>query len=291
MNIPFVKVSPGGNTTILLGMPAPDASSRAGIATVLMDPLHLGAEQVGFMDTSSAIPRLDMMGGEFCGNAARSFATWLVMENHPALMYCAKTAAYEGEIAVSGAPDLVRVRVAIREEEAFPLTGNGNAVMLYDASVRLGVPQHADMCIERVCPGMDIVRLAGITHVMLDTHLHAMPSEYISQACALRVRLGLQKEDAVGCIWYSRRPGCVRIDPVVWVRETESVHYETGCGSGTLALGLLEAIRSGAAWEGSVLQPSGQSIQSSICFSDGSGFSEAWIGGTVRVIARGEVFL
>jgi len=45
-----------------------------------MDTLHLGAEQVGFIIHLDLQPRLEMMGGEFCGNASRALAVVLAYE-------------------------------------------------------------------------------------------------------------------------------------------------------------------------------------------------------------------
>lgn len=313
LNVPFAKLSPGGNTTILLTMPAPPIAERARMANEVMHPLHLGAEQVGFADMDGELPRLEMMGGEFCGNAARSFAALLAMEGHPALVYCDARGECEGEVAISGAHTPVQVRVrTCTGSGAVKSAGGGHGspapggsvcggadgtqrrtVVCLDASVRLTVPEMVEECLQAVEPGMDIVRLQGITHVMLDAQVHRLPTPLEQgEVCAgLRRRLGLENEAAAGCVWYARHGDSWRIDPVVWVRGTGSTHYETGCGSGTVALGLLVAGRSGEPFVRDVRQPSGQCIRASVTLAGPDRFGQAWIGGPVRMVAQGEAFL
>ena len=67
----FYKISPGGNATILILDPvAPE--DRAPLARLLLDTNHIHAEQVGYLNLEARPVRLDMMGGEFCGNACPS---------------------------------------------------------------------------------------------------------------------------------------------------------------------------------------------------------------------------
>lgn len=64
----FYKMSPSGNTTVLIkNKDSMDARYRALISNKILDPLHLGGEQVGVVSyLEEGTPRLDMMGGEFC---------------------------------------------------------------------------------------------------------------------------------------------------------------------------------------------------------------------------------
>lgn len=62
---------PGGNTTAIVeGIPSSQLERRR-INDVIMKQ-YPKVEQVGFLDRS--LPRLQMAGGEFCGNATRSAA-------------------------------------------------------------------------------------------------------------------------------------------------------------------------------------------------------------------------
>ena len=74
MEISFVKLSPTQNVTVLATSPVPRAEQPAAAAKLLAYD-GVGGEQAGFLEKpahSAARARLQMMGGEFCGNAAMS---------------------------------------------------------------------------------------------------------------------------------------------------------------------------------------------------------------------------
>ncbi|MGE4442478.1 MAG: hypothetical protein AB7D27_13465 [Desulfomicrobium sp.] len=262
----FYKASPGGNATILILDPVP-AGERARIAGQLMDAGHLQAEQVGFLDMGASPPRLDMMGGEFCGNACRAAAAVMAVEG---VGLSRREAELGGRLSVSGVEEPVVLRVVNGGEcwVRMPLPGSGSA--------REGV--------SGLEPGIGLVRLPGITHLCLDETRHPFPEDFRGAAESLRRRFALDG-DAVGCIWYRTSPACA-IKPVVWVRSTSSTHYETGCGSGSLALALWLGHGKNLPMDLRVLQPSGSEI--GVRVTPGA---PAWIFGSVALVARGEVFV
>ncbi len=73
MQVQFVKLSPAQNVTILVKDPVP-REDQPKIAAGLLSYDSVGGEQVGFLEDSDhcARMRLQMMGGEFCGNASMS---------------------------------------------------------------------------------------------------------------------------------------------------------------------------------------------------------------------------
>lgn len=79
MRIRYIPADPAGNLTALtLTQVRPE--ERAVVAAQMMARCPERFEQVGFIGedaAEAALPRLDMMGGEFCGNAARAFACWV----------------------------------------------------------------------------------------------------------------------------------------------------------------------------------------------------------------------
>lgn len=260
----FYKASPGGNATILVLDPVP-AGRRPELSRRLMDANHLQAEQVGFLDLEARPVRLDMMGGEFCGNACRVAAAVMAREGAG---LAAEGAELRGELSVSGVERPVGLRVVGEDcwvDMPLPEAGSGHPIA-------------------ELAPGMGLVRLPGITHLCLDEELHPFPEDFAGAASALRARFGLDAE-AVGCVWYASGP-CRAIKPVVWVRSTGSTHYETGCGSGSLALALWLGRGQNFPTEFSVLQPSGCGI--GVRVEPGG---PAWIYGPVTLVARGEAFL
>ena len=105
--LPFTKYSPCGNTTILVREASLSPADRARVAAEIIAPGHLEAEQAGYVDTAAPVPRLDMMGGEFCVNATRAFAALLAEEGK----LSPESGGLGGIVSVSGMPERLRVRV------------------------------------------------------------------------------------------------------------------------------------------------------------------------------------
>ena len=271
--IPFYKLSPGGNTTILVPAEAVPAARRAETARRLMDPLHLGAEQVGFIDLAGKTPSLEMMGGELCGNACRSLAALLVMLAEGQF----KDWPITGNLRSSGTDAPVDWRVRPTPGDAYAL----------DAAVRLDL---AGAAVTELEPGLKRVDMPGIVHVLLDETLHPAPQDATAEAAAWRQKLGLQGLPAVGCIRHAPLDAPQQhITPLVWVRDTDSSCPETACGSGALALGLALHLQNGQR-RVNIRQPSGAHIAVEL-EKDSAGALRGWIGGPVRLIARGKTYL
>ena len=72
MELSFQLADPAGNVTLLVTTPVP-REDYATLAARLLSIPELHAEQVGFLapPQGEGVIRLEMMGGEFCGNALR----------------------------------------------------------------------------------------------------------------------------------------------------------------------------------------------------------------------------
>lgn len=219
--LPFTKYSPCGNTTILVRESSLSPADRARVAAEIIAPGHLEAEQAGYVDTAAPVPRLDMMGGEFCVNATRAFAALLAEEGK----LSPESGGLGGIVSVSGMPERLRVRV------------RRLAAHRFESAVLLDLPQAPPL--ENVAPGMYLVRVPGIAHLVLDAAAHPLPADKDRDTAALFARFGLLGEDAAGCIWLHREPSGLRITPFVWVRGTGTTYAETACGSGTLAASIV----------------------------------------------------
>lgn len=132
MKIPFAKVIPGGNATIIVPASAVDHAHLPQVSQKLMDQNHIEAEQVGslaFANTPSALPHLQMMGGEFCVNATRACASLLANADQ---LLVNSQGCQAGYMCVSGSPEPILVAtapsadllnttvVALQEHEASP---------------------------------------------------------------------------------------------------------------------------------------------------------------------------
>ena len=74
MNVNVVKLDPSGNITLFVLSPVPvDDRRELNDALLSADP---DAEQAGCLSGSGRSVRVEMMGGEFCGNASRSAAAY-----------------------------------------------------------------------------------------------------------------------------------------------------------------------------------------------------------------------
>lgn len=316
MHLPFLKYSPSGNTTLLVRLDAPACAGgpdlgpaeRAAVAAEIIAPEHLGAEQVGFVRLNGALPRLDMMGGELCVNATRAMAALLLDEHwlrpEPARRTAGATPAGQvsgprrhtatahvtpaengwqsGLVSVSGADAPLTVRAR----------RNGRRL---ETAVRLDKP--APACLERLEPGLSLVRLPGITHLVLDADHHPLPDVWRAQVDELFARYHLLEEEAAGCIWLHRAVdvpampesadaarACRRLTPFVRVRATGTVCAESACGSGSLAAALAIARTNPDQATFAFIQPGGETLEVRL------DADAAWISGAVRLIARGDVF-
>ncbi|MDL2307092.1 hypothetical protein LJC48_03570 [Desulfovibrio sp. OttesenSCG-928-C06] len=193
----FLKLIPGGNPTILVTTPV-ESGQRMALANKLMHPLHLQAEQVGYINLDAAPPSLDMMGGEFCLNATRSLV--FEMARQKLLFPLDGTDDLFGLAQSSGAEKPLQVRVKNGKALVYPkksgnsagsngvielsrATGNSaensakaetGAITSLDCLVSVEVHVDPDTITE-IEPGAILVRLPGISHLLLDESIHRLP--------------------------------------------------------------------------------------------------------------------
>lgn len=196
MMLKYVKADPAGNITLLVTTRVP-ADQRAEISSRLLSAVE-GAEQVGFVENPAlgGKGRLEMMGGEFCGNGARAFALWLARSRSLAL-------PADIDIEISGHDGVLAARVGTD-------------------SVSVPMPAHLSV---REEDGILTVELPGITH-----HIISGAPE-MDEAQRLLNRYKDDRSDAVGILFLQNG----QMTPVVWVRATDSTVWESSCGSGTAA--------------------------------------------------------
>jgi len=287
--LPFFKYSPSGNITILVPEPSLPPETRASCASLIMGPGHLGAEQVGYVDPVSNPPRLEMMGGEFCVNACLAMAALLHAEGR--LILPSPPGGFSipdqdrpdpdwryGLLQSSGTPRLLAVRAKVcAEAEASGLAA------AREAGACLSLPVLPP--VENLAEGIELVRLPGISHLILDAAFHPVPADWRGASAALRRAFHLENEEAVGCLWLENGTDAF-LTPVVWVKATGEAQRETACGSGSMACAL--HLLQGA---GRIrIRQQGGNVQEVILREDAEGF-QIWVNGRVECIARGECFV
>ena len=239
MSIHYQKYSPTGNVTLLVTTPVP-RKDQPGIAARLLGPGGVGGEQAGFIEPAGDArcpARLQMMGGEFCGNATMSLGAMLARR---AGLAEGGEMAVELEVSGSAIPVPCRIR---REGEGWvgtvemPLpTDVGEATLATDAG-RLTVP---------------LVRLPGIAHLIIPAEA-GLDEEQLRRS--LPLWNGEIGADAIGALRFDA--ASMTMDPLVYVPSTGTLVREHGCGSGTAAVGCHLAVEAGRDIEASVRQPGG----------------------------------
>lgn len=262
MIIDFTKLSPGGNDTIIVQSPVP-AAERAGIARTLMSSPYVGGEQVGYLTlapVSGIDARLDMMGGELCVNGLRSAAT----------VVASQTAKTNLRLASSGTDEVFEF-VSVPQKGA------------YYTSITLNLNPRIKLLTE----GTLLVHLDGISHLLCEFAPEATV-ESLNVFAELRQRYDseLAMLPAFGIIPFQRRKDGYEIFPVVYVRETDTVIPETGCGSGSVALALSMTEGNGSC---SVFQPSGCPYQVDVTRE--AKRTLVTLGSDVDVLVKGVAFI
>ena len=268
MKLRFAKFDPTGNTTILVRTPVPRAEQPR-IAEALMAHSNLCAEQVGFLEEPTlpgARARLRMAGGEFCGNASMSLAAQLALDE--GLPCDAET---EYPLEVSGAGGIVPCRVTRSGESTF--TG----------AVAMPLPKEiteAELPSGRRVP---LIRFQGIAHMLIaeDALFPAEAEAIIPGLC------DALDADALGMLLMCPEP--LRMRPLVYVRSIDTAVWESGCGSGSAALGAYAALQAQRDVFLKIAQPGGV-IGVRAAFENG-GVSAIEIQGSVRLAVEGEAFI
>lgn len=262
-NLKITMADPAGNRTAFVEGDIP-RGQYAAIGAALLEETDLKAEQAGFVCTpaSTGIGRLEMMGGEFCGNAARSFGLW------------------QGILAGKKVGDIVPIEISGSSSILDVLLENNGSwinMPLPERIIEIQVPVSfgLDSGISSADGGLlryPAVVLEGITHVILE---NTKASETLAQA-VIEEAIWRTEADAAGAIFLDGN----HMIPAVWVRATGSFIWESSCGSGTLsaALWLGREVKDGR-FEKEFVQPGGI-LKAGFTAKDGK-IVEAGIGGPV----------
>lgn len=212
MKVKIRVADPAGNITIFVMTPL-KRDQYAEAANQLLKMSEYRAEQVGFVEENrDGSLHMQMMGGEFCGNATRSFGYLksLLDPAHPRLV----------EVDVSGSDTPLNVETDLE-------AGTSRTTMpLPKKIVELAVSGQGS------CP---MVCFDGINHIIVKGPRR---SDAFVQA-VLKAAQDHEKYDAYGIMFLEPSGDgmekCYRMTPVVYVAETNSLVWESSCGSGSMA--------------------------------------------------------
>ena len=262
-----------------------------------------------------------MMGGEFCVNATRGAALLLARQGLSGPLPGTSEEAWGAELTVSGMDRPVPVLAATDSDaleaalvgfseksgsglkpasEGAPLSTRMDRASLHCAA-RIDCAAPGIRCLEQG-PGVTLVSLPGIQHLLVDAASHPLPDTHSSAwktaSAAWRAKSGLVGSPASGVVWYERLDKDYRIWPAVEVAATGSEHLETACGSASLAMALVHHSaggggeqRQGGVSAVDVVQPSDEALRIFLIFSSSGILESAWIAGLVRLAAQGTAYL
>lgn len=262
MKLNYAIYDPTQNITMLVTTPVP-RSRQPELAAELM-AFRPEVEQVGYLEPPSlpgAQVRLQMMGGEFCGNATMSTVAYLFQQgkvscNNPVLL------------EVSGASNLISCTLD-EQDDAFwgtvdmPLPTQFGTVEL---------------------PGLGFVPAVffpGIVHCII-------PSGRMIQVeaeAAIRPLCMSLGAPACGILLFDSVLGS--FTPLVYVASTDTAVWESGCGSGSAALAAHLAAEARRGQTVSLRQPGGVIIASATW--DGEVVSALSITGRIRRLEDGTI--
>lgn len=271
MELKFIKTSPTENMTILIQTPVPREQHLA-VAEKLIAYGSVYAEQAGYIEEAEnpmAEKRLQMMAGEFCGNASLSLAAWLAKEK--GLPIGEKT---EIILEVSGADSLVRCEIK-REEKGF----SGRVAMPLPKGI-----EKKTFALDGESLELTAVVFEGITHIIVPVSLWGENGTEKAEQAA-KAWAG-EMPAAFGILLFDEEKG--ELYPLVSV-ENVSLIWERGCGSGTSAIGAYLAARAGKSVSVKLKQPGGiMGVEAE--YKNGT-IKALSITGNVSIVAEGTAFL
>lgn len=225
MDVSYMIFNPAGNITALVIGDEYNLEQRKLINSRIMEKESY-IEQVGFLSQKNM--KLTMAGGEFCGNATR----------------CA-TLYY------------------IKEQQIIELEINNNKIKagINDKSeIWCEVPIE-EYNIEKMCENIYKVTLKGIT-ILVVKNIEKY-SDLKQSAMKLIQKYSLD-DDAIGVMFVDNVENIIKIYPVVWVKEIDTFFMENACGSGTIAVTMLESWLKKSSNKYNVIQPSGGILKTEI---------------------------
>ena len=227
-------LNPGGNKTALVLGNKYSIKEKKEINDEILKN-NKDVEQVGFLSLTKQ--KLDMAGGEFCMNATRC-AVYEYLQGK------------SGEITINSA--------------GMNLVGGINNNQ--DVYVKIPINRTIEEIIKKDNSN-NFINVDGILLVVIDElnskeYIEMLKKDENKAKSKLKelMKKFKTKEKAVGIILLETKSNLVKIHPIIWVKEIDTVYYETACGSGSLATAIyLNSITKKNSFE--ILQPSKFSIR------------------------------
>lgn len=221
MNISYKIFNPAGNITALVLGDQYNLEQKKLINKKIMKK-EPKVEQVGFL--SQKYKRLTMAGGEFCGNATR----------------CATLYYIEGQQSIELEINNQKIKAGINEKE--------------EVWCEIPIERYK---ITKINKNIYKVVLKGITILVVKDIISYKNFKQNAKELINKYNLN---DDAVGVMFVDRVGSIIKMYPIVWVREIDTLFFENACGSGTIAVAMLESWLTNASREYHIMQHSGETL-------------------------------
>jgi diaminopimelate epimerase len=283
---------PGGNDTFIVLNESFEREQYARINQLVLDR-YKKFEQGAVLEVSrnGAVLRMQMTGGEFCGNATRSAAA-LIAQTYVTTQELSAVADYSViqergnlltfPLEVSGTGSLITARVTKG-------LGGWDVEIELPRMERKDVEYNVPLSLGDATIPCTVVNLEGISHVLIpESKLPFSNDQELFRMMVADVISQLQWGDkpAFGLIWVKDEGAQLAIEPVVYVKSIQTCIYESACGSGTIAVALAFGDE-GRCSAASVKQPSGVVLTAAIDQSDEERGIGAKLSGPVEI--RGDL--
>lgn len=211
MKLHMIIANPAGNITAIV-TDSFDRGDYQTIARKLMAMKDFNIEQVGFEEPASGCDgHIQMMGGEFCGNASRSYGLYLIRSGRAKQRHFAV-------ISISGTDQLLNIEA----NEA-----------LTEALVGMPPVKGFQMVETNTLGSLPLVEMEGISHVLvIDNNAETISADKNSPL--MEELIGRLQAEAIGIMYYN--PEQQFLKPYIWVGQTATGIWESSCGSGSVAL-------------------------------------------------------
>lgn len=241
MELRYSILDPTGNITALVESPAnPDPAVAAAIMR-----RHPEVEQVGFLRPAEdgGLPRLQMAGGEFCGNASMCAAALLLTGS-------AQSGETRLRLQVSG----VSAPVELCLRETAP--GNYEAEITMPPAVEI---QERPFSFEKLHGSLPLVKMQGIEHLIVEetSPFFTLSKDKPAAERAVRNFCAALGADCLGLLFLAGEGSTLAMTPLVFVPCGETVFWENSCASGSAAVGMYLARKSAAPVELTLREPGG----------------------------------
>ncbi|WP_458461310.1 diaminopimelate epimerase, partial [Paenibacillus sp.] len=218
-----------------------------------------------------AVARLEMAGGEFCGNACMALAAHLASEAG-----LVQQESMDIMLEVSGTDQLIMCHVKKQQNE-------------YNCQVTMPVPKQIEqrtIRYEGIELDMVIIRYAEFIHIVIE--VDDFDDTMKKRAQTLARLLGLTLGDKlIGILLYQSHSK--EMAPLIYVPELDSLIWERGCGSGTASVGAYLAWSQQRQITQYIKQPGG--AIKVVAEWDGAELGSITIEGSVGIVAQGKAFI